>query len=202
MNGERHYTNMRNFTRDGVSRWLTFFRTRVGLQTIRFRKIHHTSIPSIQGVWHPFLNKDPELNITTFPCVRIFKWFVSLIIFGCNSLIDTAVCNCRFAGQIVSACSYARVRYWTFTCDVRKTENQWTNWREFRRSCENWCPAIRWACVTWYQWWVRSREKLSQVAVKITCWKLISGQYPYHDIDDFNFAVTRWYSLIRTSYVP
>ncbi|XKL59893.1 hypothetical protein PGB90_000909 [Kerria lacca] len=67
LNGERHYMNFHNFTRDNTNKWLNFLRTRVGIKTIRFRKLQHTELPSIQGVWSPFTNKSPELNITSFP---------------------------------------------------------------------------------------------------------------------------------------
>lgn len=69
VNGERHYMNFHNFTRDNTNKWLNFLRTRVGIKTIRFRKLQHTELPSIQGVWSPFTNKSPELNITSFPNV-------------------------------------------------------------------------------------------------------------------------------------
>ena len=53
--------------KDEVCKWLEFARTRSGEQIIRFRKPWHTDNPSIQGVWHPFLNKDPAINVKTFP---------------------------------------------------------------------------------------------------------------------------------------
>lgn len=62
-----------NFTRDELSLWLNHFITRVGVQTIRYRRLWYTECPSIQGVWSPFTNRDPAMNIATFPNVSI-RW--------------------------------------------------------------------------------------------------------------------------------
>lgn len=34
---------------------------------IRWRKLWHTNIPSIQGVWTPFTHRDPAYNLVQFP---------------------------------------------------------------------------------------------------------------------------------------
>lgn len=34
---------------------------------MRYMKMWHTDCPSIQGVWSPFTNKDPTMNVTQFP---------------------------------------------------------------------------------------------------------------------------------------
>lgn len=46
---------------------------------MRLRKLQATAVPSIQGVWTPFTNRDPELNITKFPCVRINIFLYQLL---------------------------------------------------------------------------------------------------------------------------
>ncbi|XP_069467765.1 large ribosomal subunit protein mL43 [Ambystoma mexicanum] len=39
---------------------------RSGLDIIRIRKPYHTDNPSIQGQWHPLLNKPPSLTVKPF----------------------------------------------------------------------------------------------------------------------------------------
>lgn len=34
---------------------------------VRYRKLFHTDVPSIQGVWTPFTHRNPEFNVATFP---------------------------------------------------------------------------------------------------------------------------------------
>lgn len=34
---------------------------------MRYRKLFHTDMPSIQGPWTPYAHKNPELNLDTFP---------------------------------------------------------------------------------------------------------------------------------------
>lgn len=69
MNGERHYHSLHDFTRDEINKWILYLRNRVGIPNTRLRKLQYTTIPSIQGVWNPFTNRDPKLNITSFPSV-------------------------------------------------------------------------------------------------------------------------------------
>lgn len=72
VNGHRHYMDYTNFTRDNVNKWMTFHRTSVGWPKTKWRKLMYTETPSIQGVWSPFTNSDPQLNITKFPNVSDF----------------------------------------------------------------------------------------------------------------------------------
>uniref|UniRef100_A0A8C4RNE5 Large ribosomal subunit protein mL43 n=1 Tax=Erpetoichthys calabaricus TaxID=27687 RepID=A0A8C4RNE5_ERPCA len=37
-----------------------------GLEVIRIRKPFHTDSPSIQGQWHPFVNRSPSLRVQRF----------------------------------------------------------------------------------------------------------------------------------------
>lgn len=67
LNGSRHWFSMHNFTRDELKQWLDFYVNRSGAPIQRFRKPHHTDWPSIQGVWTPFVNVPPEMNVTEWP---------------------------------------------------------------------------------------------------------------------------------------
>jgi large subunit ribosomal protein L43 len=53
--------------KEQICKWVEHFRTRSGTQIVRFRKHWHTDNPSIQGIWHPFLFKDPKINTKIFP---------------------------------------------------------------------------------------------------------------------------------------
>lgn len=53
--------------KDQICKWIETYRTRSGDKIIRYRKPWHTDTPSIQGVWHPFMFKDPKISTKTFP---------------------------------------------------------------------------------------------------------------------------------------
>jgi large subunit ribosomal protein L43 len=38
---------------------------------IRYRKNQHTDYPTIQGVWTPFTNQPPEMNLAEFPYTEL-----------------------------------------------------------------------------------------------------------------------------------
>lgn len=68
MNGERQWISCRNFTSQEIQKWLELMKTQNGeAGAIRYRKMWHTDIPSIQGPWSPWTHKSPELNLVTFP---------------------------------------------------------------------------------------------------------------------------------------
>ncbi|CAH0383243.1 unnamed protein product [Bemisia tabaci] len=67
LDGHREWMSLHNFQRDECYRWIHNMLTASGDQSIRYRKLWHTENPSIQGVWNPFTNRDPALNIATFP---------------------------------------------------------------------------------------------------------------------------------------
>lgn len=67
VNGNRETFSVENQSKEEISKWIEYMRTRSGAQIQRLRKPWHTENPSIQGVWHPFSNKDPALNLVTFP---------------------------------------------------------------------------------------------------------------------------------------
>ncbi|KAG8229581.1 hypothetical protein J437_LFUL010173 [Ladona fulva] len=67
LNGDKDYVCCHNFTVEEVRKWMSVLRTQQSGQTIRYRKMWHTDHPSIQGVWSPFTNKPPHINLETFP---------------------------------------------------------------------------------------------------------------------------------------
>ena len=73
MNGreERVYTN--NMDAEEVCKWMEHLRTRSGVQIVNLRKEWHTDNPSIQGVWHPFLNKNSSLATCSFPAPDLYR---------------------------------------------------------------------------------------------------------------------------------
>ena len=60
--------NVSNCQQDEIGQWVEHLRTRSGNQIVRLNKPWRTDSPSVQGVWTPFTNKDPKLNVTEFPC--------------------------------------------------------------------------------------------------------------------------------------
>lgn len=68
LNGEREVISCHNFTSQEMVKWLTLYTTRSGTPLMKYIKMWHTDCPSIQGVWSPFTNMDPELNTLQFPC--------------------------------------------------------------------------------------------------------------------------------------
>ena len=54
-------------TSDEVCQWLEHLRCRSGEDIVRLRKLWHTDSPSVQGIWTPFTNLDPQLAVTSLP---------------------------------------------------------------------------------------------------------------------------------------
>jgi large subunit ribosomal protein L43 len=68
LNGEKQWINCRNNTSEELTKWMTLLKTQAGDHTdTRYRKMQSTFQPSIQGVWTPFTNKNPLLNIVELP---------------------------------------------------------------------------------------------------------------------------------------
>ena len=59
--------DVHQFTREKITKWIEFMRTRKGDTIVRILKKQQTHNPSIQGVWNPFTNKQPQLAIEQFP---------------------------------------------------------------------------------------------------------------------------------------
>lgn len=74
MNGDRHYINCHNYTRDEICKWIELLRGQNGdSSATRLRKSFHTEKPSIQGPWTPFTHRNPALNLVTFPNEELSK---------------------------------------------------------------------------------------------------------------------------------
>lgn len=69
VNGEDEYIGVSKMSRDEIAKWLNYLRTRPGVPEMKYLKMWHTDSPSIQGVWSPFINRNPVLNVIEFPQV-------------------------------------------------------------------------------------------------------------------------------------
>lgn len=67
LSGTKRSVQLSKLDRDEVSQQVDLLRTQSGNDVVRLRKPYHTDFPSIQGTWHPFVNKPTNLNITDFP---------------------------------------------------------------------------------------------------------------------------------------
>nr|XP_054766292.1 39S ribosomal protein L43, mitochondrial-like [Lytechinus pictus] len=67
LNGTKRSVQLSKLDREEVSSQVELLRTQSGNEVVRLRKSQHTDFPSIQGAWHPFINKPTNLNITEFP---------------------------------------------------------------------------------------------------------------------------------------
>lgn len=67
LNGEREVISCHNFTAQQMVKWLNLYTTRSGVPLMRYIQMWRTECPSIQGVWSPFTNKDPILNVVQYP---------------------------------------------------------------------------------------------------------------------------------------
>ncbi|XP_070212739.1 uncharacterized protein [Littorina saxatilis] len=72
LNGRQERVSTKDMPADEVCKWLEHLRTRSGAQIVNLRKEWLTNTPSIQGVWHPFLNKNPSLAGTSFPAPELY----------------------------------------------------------------------------------------------------------------------------------
>lgn len=68
LNGEAQWINCRNNTNEEILKWMSLLKTQAGDHTDkRYRKMQSTFQPSVQGVWTPFTNKNPVLNVVELP---------------------------------------------------------------------------------------------------------------------------------------
>ena len=63
VNGYTENINIAGESQDIVCQWIGQVRGRSGVQIQKFVKDWHTDMPSIQGVWHPFLFKDTKMSV-------------------------------------------------------------------------------------------------------------------------------------------
>ncbi|RZF42537.1 hypothetical protein LSTR_LSTR004456 [Laodelphax striatellus] len=74
LNGEEHHISLHNMSLEETTKWINLLPMRSGRPTnLRLRKYWHTDSPSIQGVWSPFTNRDPALNLAQFPMEEFSK---------------------------------------------------------------------------------------------------------------------------------
>lgn len=68
MNGQRQWISCRNYTAEEVRKWLELIRTQhEEAGAIRYRKMWHTDVPSIQGAWTPWTQRGPQQNLVVYP---------------------------------------------------------------------------------------------------------------------------------------
>ncbi|KAK6645152.1 hypothetical protein RUM43_001428 [Polyplax serrata] len=67
LNGRRKWMSVNNFTKEEVIRWLNLLKTQSGQIQGRLSQQQNTQNPSIQGPWTPFMFRNPEFNVSTFP---------------------------------------------------------------------------------------------------------------------------------------
>ena len=69
MNGERHWQSFTHLKHSEVSEWLDYYKNSSGKEYQVQSKYEYTENPSIQGMWHPFVNTDPAIATAQFPIV-------------------------------------------------------------------------------------------------------------------------------------
>ncbi|XP_059609000.1 large ribosomal subunit protein mL43 [Phlebotomus argentipes] len=68
LNGERQWLPCANRPHEEIIKWMELLRQQNSdSSAVRWRKLWHTDVPSIQGVWTPFTHRNPQLNLTVFP---------------------------------------------------------------------------------------------------------------------------------------
>ncbi|GAB0093974.1 mitochondrial ribosomal protein L43 [Sergentomyia squamirostris] len=68
LNGEKHWLNCANRPHDEIIKWMELLREQNSdSSAVRWRKLWHTDVPSIQGVWTPFTHRHPSQNLLQFP---------------------------------------------------------------------------------------------------------------------------------------
>lgn len=73
MNGNEVQLNVAKQSAGEVCQWLEHLRCRSGEDILRLRKTWHTDTPSIQGIWTPFTNLDPQLAVTSLPDEKLSR---------------------------------------------------------------------------------------------------------------------------------
>ena len=65
--------SMAKYTASEVCQWVEHLRCRSGEDIVRLRKTWHTDTPSVQGIWTPFTNLDPNLAVTPLPDEKLSR---------------------------------------------------------------------------------------------------------------------------------
>lgn len=66
LNGSIREEEINSKTAEEIHQLIQKMASQSGLDIIRIRKPYHTDNPSIQGQWHPFINKPTSINIQSF----------------------------------------------------------------------------------------------------------------------------------------
>jgi large subunit ribosomal protein L43 len=67
LNGNEHYLSFYKMSSAQIEAWVKWYLTRSGAELIRINRPVSTMRPSIQGIWTPFMFRDPKLNLAEFP---------------------------------------------------------------------------------------------------------------------------------------
>lgn len=67
LNGQEQYHNFYRMSCAEIDAWVKWFLTRSGNELFRLKRPITTYKPTVQGIWTPFLFRDPQLNLTKFP---------------------------------------------------------------------------------------------------------------------------------------
>jgi len=62
LNGRKEVHNLDRMDASDIKKTLEILVDKSGLEIMRIRKDFHTDCPSIQGQWHPFMNKNYNIN--------------------------------------------------------------------------------------------------------------------------------------------
>ena len=54
-----------------VSEWIDYYKNHSGKNYMIQKKYEYTENPTIQGMWHPFVNVEPEIATAKFPVVML-----------------------------------------------------------------------------------------------------------------------------------
>lgn len=73
LNGERHWQTLHQLPYTKISEWIDFYKTFSGKEYQVQTKYEYTENPSIQGMWHPFVNADPSIATAKFPIESMSK---------------------------------------------------------------------------------------------------------------------------------
>ncbi|RNA22668.1 DNA polymerase alpha subunit B [Brachionus plicatilis] len=73
LNGSKQNLDVHQYSREKLTKWLEFMRTRKGDTIVRILKKQKTHNPSIQGAWNPFTNKIPSRAVENFPSAELNK---------------------------------------------------------------------------------------------------------------------------------
>lgn len=66
LNGSLREEAINSKTAEEIQQLIQKMASQSGLDIIRIRKPYHTDNPSIQGQWHPFINKPTSINLRSF----------------------------------------------------------------------------------------------------------------------------------------